>query len=115
MELIRNDDDYQIVPLKLSEEEYAELENLAACGYTPRQVAMCLDVDPAEFERQLQIVDSLVHFHFTKGILQSDFEISSKLLDNAKSGNITAVEIFSKRRGAVNLHNLKSKYLNDGY
>lgn len=113
MEIIRND--YQVVPLKLSQEEYDSIESLSGCNYTPDQIAMYLDVDVFEFKRQLVNTESLVYFHYNRGILVSQFEISSKLLDNAKSGNITAVEVLMKRQESVNLHNLKKKFFNNGY
>jgi len=113
MEVIRNKD-FVVVPIKLSQEEYENIEDLAACNYTPTQVAMCLDVDPVEFQRQLNDDTSLIYHHFNRGILLSNFEINQKLLDNAKSGNITAVEIFQKRQESVNLHNIKRRILNGG-
>lgn len=114
MERIRNND-FQVVPIKLCEEEYADIEKLAGTGYTPEEIAMYLSVDPIEFKRQLAKEESTVRFHYNKGILTTNYEISEKLLENAKSGNITAVEIFQKRQEAVFVHNIKRKFFNNGY
>lgn len=115
MEIVGDNGDYKVVPIKLSQEEYEALEKYAACNYTPEQIAICLDVDVLELKRQLAKPDSLVYHHYHKGLLESNFLISEKLLENAKSGNITAVDTFQKRQESVNLHNLKRKYLNGGY
>ena len=38
-------------PLKLSDEEFETIENLAACNYTPEQIALYLDVNFNSFEK----------------------------------------------------------------
>jgi hypothetical protein len=113
MEIIRNDEG-SVYPIKLSQEEYEQLEAYSAIGYTPAQIAMCLDVDKIEFERQLMNRDSLIYHHYHKGHLESNFQITNKLLENAKTGNITAVEILQKRQESVYLANLKDRIFNGG-
>lgn len=115
MKIIRGEADYQVVPLKLSQDEYEDIEKYSACGYTPEQIALVLDVDAQEFMRQLQDPNSLVYHHYHKGPLETNFKISDKLRENAESGNITAVEVFQKRQESVTLYNLKRKFLNGGY
>jgi len=114
MEITRNTD-YHVVPIKLCQEEYDDIEKLAGTGYTPDEIAMYLSVDAEEFKRQLAKEDSLVRFHYNRGLLIVNYEISEKLQENARSGNITAVEIFQKRQEAVYVHNLRRKFFNDGH
>lgn len=106
---------YQVVIIKLSDQEYEQIEDLAACNYTVEKIAMYLSQDPVEFVREYNKPESLIRYHFEKGILTANFEIDSALLKNAKTGNITAVDTFQKRQESVLLHNLKRKFLNNGY
>lgn len=101
--------------IKFSQEEYEEIEKLAGCNYTPAQIALFLDVDQAEFLRMFNVPDSMVRHHYKKGLLEPEYLISQKLQENAKTGNITAVETFEKRQLKVNLATLKQNIFNDGY
>lgn len=93
--------------MKLSQEELETIEDLAATNYGPDQIAMYLSLDKNEFRGEWQNTDSLVRHHYDKGILTADFEVNQKLLENAKSGNITAAQIFEKNRERTQMENLK--------
>lgn len=101
--------------IKLSQEEFDTIEKLAACNYTPQMIALYLDVDLNEFMRQYLVPESLIRHHYRKGLLESEYLISQKLLDNAKTGNISAVDTFEERQNKVNLRELKKRIFNDGY
>lgn len=101
--------------IKLSQEELEEIEKLSACGYMPEQIAIYLDVDVSEFVRMFNIPESMVRMHYKKGVLESEYLIGQKLLENAKTGNITAADAFEERQNRVRLDNLKSRIFNDGH
>ncbi len=104
----------QVTELKLSQEQYETIEDLAACNYAPRQMAVYLDCDEAEFMRQYYKPDSLVRFHFNKGVLAANFEVDQKLLENAKTGNITASQEYKKAAEKREFYNQKMRILNEG-
>lgn len=95
--------------MRLSQEELEEIEVMAACNYSPEKIAMKLDVDKAEFMKAWYNKESLVRYHYDRGQLVADFEINQKQLDNAKSGNITAAQIYYKNAKAQKVENLKKK------
>lgn len=103
-----------IVPLKLSQEEYETIENLAACNYGPRDCAIYLGADEKEFMIQYHTPDSLVRFHYNKGVLTAKFEVDNKLLENAKGGNITATQESKKAQQKQAFENHKNRILNEG-
>lgn len=103
-----------IIPLKLSQEEYETIENLAAVNYAPREIAVYLDVDEKEFLLQFYNPKSTVRFHYEKGILAASFEVDNKLLENAKSGNITATQEIKKAQEKRAFENHKNRILNEG-
>ena len=103
----------QVIELKLSQEQYETIENLAACNYSPTQIAIYLDCDKAEFLRQFHKPDSLVREHYDRGILVAAFEIDNKLLENAKSGNITAGQEHKKAQEKRLFENQKLRILNN--
>ena len=92
---------------ELSQEEI--IEALSACNYSPRQIATYLEMDLEKFLEEYNDQESTIRHHYDKGRLTADFEINQKLLNNAKSGNITAAQIFEKNRDRVSTENLKNK------
>ncbi|WP_372744287.1 hypothetical protein [Lutibacter sp.] len=102
----------QVSELKLSQEQYEQIEDMAACNYAPTQIAIYLDCDQKEFLRQYHKPDSLVRFHYNKGILTAQFEIDEKLLQNAKTGNITASQEHKKAQEKRLFENQKLRILN---
>jgi len=103
-----------VVPLKLSQEEYETIENLAACNYSPKEIAIYLESDIKVFMREYHTAESLVQFHYNKGILTASFEIDNTLLENAKSGNITAAQEIKKAQDKRIFNNHKMRILNEG-
>jgi hypothetical protein len=101
--------DFKKEKLRLSQEELETIEDLAASNYTPSQIAVYLSLDKKEFLELWNNPESTVRHHYEKGKLSADFEINQKLLDNARSGNITAAQIFEKNRDRVNVENLKQQ------
>ena len=95
--------------MKLSQEEYEQIEDLSAANYGVDKIALYLSQDKAEFRREWEKADSLVRHHYDRGQLVADFEINQKLLENARSGNITAAQIFEKNRERVQVENLKEQ------
>tara|TARA_R110001606_G_scaffold17436_2_gene67712 strand:- start:43 stop:372 length:330 start_codon:yes stop_codon:yes gene_type:complete len=107
-------ENYLIVPLKLSQEEYETIEDLAACNYAPRDIATYLSCDINEFMLQYYKPDSLVRFHYNRGVLTAQAEIDSKVLENAKAGNITATQEHKKAQENRLFENHKMRILNEG-
>lgn len=95
--------------MKLSQEELDEIEIMAACNYAPEKIALKLDVDKAEFMKAWFKKDSAVRYHYDRGQLVADFDINQKQLENAKSGNITAAQIYYKNAQAQKVENLKKQ------
>ena len=100
-------------PLKLSDEEFETIENLAATNFTPTAIATYLDVDKTLFLSEYHLPNSKVRFHYKKGVLTADFEIDNKLLENAKSGNITAAQESKKATEKRAFENHKHRILNE--
>lgn len=100
-------------PLKLSDEEFETIENLAATNYGPRDIAIYLDIVLKDFLTEFHKPTSKVRHHYNKGILQASFEIDNKLLENAKSGNITAAQESKKASAKRAFENHKNRILNE--
>ncbi len=100
--------------VRLSQEEFEDIEDLAACNYSPQQIAKYLDIPKADFMNAWKNPKHLVRHHYDKGQLAADFEINQKALETAKAGNLTAMQIYQKNRDLVKLENLKSQILFGG-
>lgn len=96
-------------PLKLHEEQFAEIESLAGAGYGPEKIAMYLGVAKKEFMREWFTVDSAVDYHYKRGRLLVEAEAGIKLSDNARNGNITAFQELRKLQESLAIENIKKR------
>ena len=97
--------------LKFSEEELAQIEALSGAGYSPEKITMYLDVDKKKFLKEWKNKDTIVRYHYDRGLLLDSAAIAMKLAENAKGGNITAIQQLDKIQRAQRVENLKKKYL----
>jgi len=91
----------------LTEEQLNEVEQLAGCNYTVRQIAMYFDLDLKLLYAWYQDEESEFRYHYDRGQLISNFEVDKKLLEDAKAGNLTATAQFKKISRENQLNNLK--------
>lgn len=94
-----------------SDEELTQIEDLAAVNYSPERIAKYLDVDKKSFMKLWYNKDSVVRVAYDKGQLTSEFLIHQKQLELAKSGNITAAQIFLKESNANKIANIRNQIL----
>ena len=95
--------------MNLSPEDFEAIEELSATNYGVDQIATYLSLDKKNFREEWDNPNSKIRHHYEKGKLSADFEINQKLLDNARSGNITAAQIYEKNRDRVQTENLKNQ------
>jgi len=87
------------------------IENLAAVNYRPSQISLYLGVNKRAFKLEYDNPDSLVREAYDRGQLTAQFEIDNAMLEAAKTGNLTATQIFDKHSEANKLENLKKRIL----
>lgn len=95
----------------LSEEQIKAVEDLAAANYSPEKIALYLDVDKADFLKEWYDHHSEIRTAYDRGQLQAEFLINQKQLELAKSGNITAAQIFLKENEKVKIDNIRNRIL----
>lgn len=88
------------IKIRLSQEELEKLEQLAAAGFSLEKIAMCLDVPKNDFIAEFFDLDSLVHYHYKRGITENEAEAAIALAISAAGGNITAHQQLEKIRMA---------------
>ena len=73
--------------MELSEEQIKQIEYLAGLFYTPKQIAVMVDVVVKEFAAAVQYEDSLVYKAYWKGRYEADlqFRIAVKRLSDLGS------------------------------
>ena len=95
--------------LKFSEEELAQIEALSGAGYSPEKIAMYLDIDKKKFLKEWKNENTIVRYHYDRGLLLDSAAIAMKLAENAKGGNITAIQQLEKIQRAQRVENLKKQ------
>jgi hypothetical protein len=86
-----------------------EVEQLAACNYTPAEMAIYLNVEKKLFVKQATTPDTKIWLAIQRGKLRTDYNISLKQKELAEAGNITAVQVFEKIKEAKRVEELKNK------
>ncbi|WZL88309.1 hypothetical protein VS868_11950 [Salinimicrobium sp. 3283s] len=97
--------------VRLSQEEFEQIEDLAACNYSPEQIAKYLDIRKEDFMAAWYNHRHPVRHHYDRGQLVADVEINQKALETAKAGNLTAMQVYQKNRETVHVENLKKQIL----
>lgn len=95
----------EIAELTLEE----QVEQLASCGFTTTEMALYLGLSKKQFQSQATTPDTKIWEAIKRGQLQTDFTIIFKQLELAKSGNITAVQVFDKLQFKKKLQQLKEQ------
>lgn len=90
-----------------------QIENLSACSYTYEEMAIYLQLPKKLFIEESKLKDSEIWTAIQRGKLKSEFDILSKLQENAASGNITAAQQFDKMRKSKEVENLKARIFYD--
>lgn len=97
----------------LKAEQLDEISKLAGINYSIEEIAMYLDVDPDELEREYNLEDSDVRYHYDRGRLVNQAQIDMANMDRAKDGNLTSIEQWKKDAKAKKLENFKRQLLFD--
>lgn len=77
-------------------EHYEQIELLAGIGYTLAQIARFFKINGNWVQHEYNREDSDLRFHYDRGVLLAHAETEMKLLESAKSGNLTAQAMFRK-------------------
>jgi hypothetical protein len=101
----------KLLPLLLSDEQITAIEDLAAVNYSPEKIALYLDVSKEAFMSHYYNDKSNVRLAYDKGQLQAEFMVNQKQLELARSGNITAAQIFLKESERIRIDNIRKQVL----
>ncbi len=87
--------------MKFSQEEYETIEQLAACHYGPREIAVYLEVPTEKFynawnNEEDRYTEGTIRYHYERGLLVARAEMEVKVLESAKAGNITSIQQWKK-------------------
>lgn len=94
---------------KFTDEQFKELEDLAALNYTIRQIAMYFDINPMEMYKDFNDPESKIKYHYDRGQLVAQAQIDLANLKSAKTGNITAIERYDKKTKSVKYQQAKER------
>lgn len=98
-------------PFMLTDEEFEKIALMAAANFRPAQIAIALGVDDSKaFIEACLTKGNECYNHYHRGILELQADVDMKMAENAKKGNITAVQILDKHAEERKVENLFSKY-----
>ncbi|MFY0628645.1 MAG: hypothetical protein JXR07_20270 [Reichenbachiella sp.] len=88
--------------ITLSEDQFEELESMAALGYSLPKMAMYFDVDKKSFLQKAHDVESPIYYHIQRGQLMSEAKEQLVILSDAQKGDVPASKQLSEIRRARN-------------
>ena len=94
------------VTYPLTEETVAELQRLAALGYSLREMAMYFDYDYNQFKAEADNPDSEIAYNIKRGKLILKANVDMRTAESAENGNITAVQQLAKSKREKNYNDL---------
>lgn len=74
----------------ITEEETAEVVNLAALFFSPREISVMLELDPREVNEQLDAGEGPFYRAFQQGRLQSEVDLRRSIMQLARAGSSPA-------------------------
>ena len=101
----------KVIALRLAQEELDQIESLAGIGYGPEKIAMYLDVAKKDFMKDWQNPETLIRYHYDRGVLLVDAAAGTKLAENAMGGNITAHQQLEKIKRRQFVEDAKNRIL----
>lgn len=93
----------------LDEQEITTVMDMAACNFTPVQIAVQLGVDCLKFLNEYNTLGSEIRDAYDAGKLKATFNIMNKQRELAEGGNITAAQIFLKESEKIDFENFKRR------
>lgn len=77
----------------LDEEQKENVQRMAALGYSPREIAVYVGVDPEDFYSDSCIPGTSVSILMKEGILRTRAIPEIKLHESAETGNVEAIKL----------------------
>jgi len=99
--------------MELSEEQFAIIEELSGMNYSVKQIAMHLNIDHKAFQKEYSRSDSLIRYHYDRGLLETQILLDKANLVNAKGGSVTSIQQWKKDAGLHKLEKLKKQVFFD--
>ena len=82
--------------MELNSEQIAQIEYLAGLFYTPKQIAVMIDVSVRDFSVEIQIEDSAIHRAYWKGWYEADLEFREAVKRLSTLGSSPAQTMIAK-------------------
>ncbi|MGA2823307.1 MAG: hypothetical protein ABSE72_07245 [Bacteroidales bacterium] len=94
-------------------QQFKDIEDLASINYSLEQIAMYLDVEKNSFIESFNIPGSKVKYHYDRGKLITQAEISKANLRKAKDGSLASIQQWTKDAFFQKIETLKKQVLYD--
>jgi len=94
--------------------DWDEYEKFAAIGYSPENIAMYYKIDKFEFMYYYMQVDSVLEFHYKRGILVHQATEGMNMIKDANS-NVTQAQRLDKLRERIDFQNARDEIIYGGF
>lgn len=89
-----------------------QIEDFAALNYSPRKIARYFNIHATSFLSEWKKPNSNLRRAYDRGILSVQAEIDSKVLNAAKEGKVTAIQIWEKTMRKNKIEAVREALLN---
>ncbi|KFF26852.1 hypothetical protein [Chryseobacterium vrystaatense] len=96
----------------LSDEALEMIEELSSAGNSADRIADVLKVNKRLFLHDFKTAGTPIFDSYQKGLILNQTSVNRITLENAKKGNLTAIQQINKIWEAQNLENIKNEIFN---
>ena len=99
--------------VELCSEEIEMIQDLAKVGFDVEKIAKVLDKDVRLFKRDFFTAGTEIYNAYHAGLLLAKQIVDAVLLENAKNGNLTAMQQYYKNLEETKCENIRQEIINN--
>ncbi len=87
--------------MNLSEEQLSAISDMASLFYTPKEIAINLEVDIDDFDMEIKSEQGPVYKAFMKGWFESDMKLRRSTLQSAINGSTPSIQVIENYKNKI--------------
>lgn len=87
--------------MNLSEEQLSAISDMASLFYTPKEIAINLEVDIDDFDMEIKSEQGPAYKAFMKGWFESDMKLRRSTLQSAINGSTPSIQVIENYKNKI--------------
>ena len=87
--------------MNLTEEQLSAISDMASLFYTPKEIAINLEVDIDDFDMEIKSEHGPIYKAFMKGWFESDMKLRRSTLQSAINGSTPSIQVIENYKNKI--------------